>query len=65
VNHTARLLELGCGTGRDLEFYLKLGFSVTGIDYSPTAIAKAKSRVRTIGKAEIVELELYVVFGAN
>ena len=58
VPHTSRLLELGCGTGRDIQFYLKLGFSVTGVDYSPTAVAKAKSRVRTIGKAEIVELKI-------
>jgi SAM-dependent methyltransferase len=37
------ILDLGCGVGRNLIYLLKQGFSVHGLDYSPTAIRKLKS----------------------
>ena len=37
-----RLLDLGCGIGRHLVLAHNLGFEGHGIDFSPTAIAKAQ-----------------------
>ncbi|MDO8339090.1 MAG: class I SAM-dependent methyltransferase [Candidatus Burarchaeum sp.] len=38
----ARLLETGCGTGRNSIFFAKHGLDVTGVDFSPAALALAK-----------------------
>jgi len=40
----ARLLEVGCGPGRDLAFYADRGFACTGVDFAPTAIERARER---------------------
>jgi len=39
------ILEVGCGTGANLWFIAREGFSVYGIDGSETAIEKAKARL--------------------
>ena len=39
-----RLLEVGCGAGNNLAFAAREGFSVAGIDASPSAIAFARQR---------------------
>jgi len=39
-----RILEVGCGAGNNLWFAAREGFSVTGIDASPTAIEYARGR---------------------
>lgn len=36
-----RLLELGCGSGRDAAFLLSQGYSVTAVDASPAMLAEA------------------------
>ncbi|MFW6323425.1 MAG: class I SAM-dependent methyltransferase [Desulfovibrionales bacterium] len=38
----SRLLEVGCGTGRQLSLLSKLGIDLTGVDVSPAMIRKAK-----------------------
>jgi cyclopropane fatty-acyl-phospholipid synthase-like methyltransferase len=38
-------LELGCGVGRISRYLAQSGLSVTGVDFSPVAIAKARERV--------------------
>ena len=38
------LLDIGCGTGENSLYFAKLGFSILGIDNSPTAIAKANAK---------------------
>ena len=44
-------LELGCGIGRICRYMAGQGLQVTGVDFSPVAIAKARSRVaRDIAK---------------
>lgn len=42
----ASVLELGCGTGTDSIYLAKKGFHVVGVDFSPTAIERAKDRAR-------------------
>ncbi|HET9988654.1 MAG TPA: methyltransferase domain-containing protein [Kofleriaceae bacterium] len=39
-----RLLELGCGAGNAAAWFVERGFTVTGIDIAPTAIAWATER---------------------
>jgi len=39
------VLELGCGVGRFSRYVAQQGVRVTGVDFSPVAIAKAKERV--------------------
>jgi tellurite methyltransferase len=40
-----RLLDAGCGGGRNLNYFLKSGFDVCGVDQSPEAIAQARALV--------------------
>jgi len=41
---TGRLLEIGCGTGRDSLFFKENGFSVTSTDLSPGNVALCQSK---------------------
>src|SRR5437762_4427340 len=38
-----RLLDAGCGGGRNLNYFLKSGFDVSGVDQSPEAIAQVRA----------------------
>ena len=38
-----RVLDAGCGGGRNLVYFLREGFDVCGIDISPDAIAQVRS----------------------
>jgi ubiquinone/menaquinone biosynthesis C-methylase UbiE len=44
---TVKLLEVGCGTGANLWFMAREGFSVYGIDISNVAIHRARHRLET------------------
>lgn len=37
-----RILDLGCGSGRDLRYFAQHGFRVIGIDYSPRLVELAR-----------------------
>ncbi|MBI2917490.1 MAG: methyltransferase domain-containing protein [Chloroflexi bacterium] len=39
-----RTIDLGCGTGDNAVFLAQHGFEVTGVDYAPSSIAKAKRK---------------------
>lgn len=39
-----KVLDIGCGPGRNTLYLQSCGFSATGVDFSPTAIAWAKER---------------------
>jgi ubiquinone/menaquinone biosynthesis C-methylase UbiE len=41
----ARVLDVGCGTGTQLERYLKAGCVVSGVDMSEAMLARARSRL--------------------
>jgi SAM-dependent methyltransferase len=44
-----RVLEIGCGTGNDAIYLAELGFDVTAVDISPTALAIAEKKARRAG----------------
>lgn len=44
-----RAITLGCGVGRETIYLAKRGFDVIGLDFSPTAIRRARSRAEAEG----------------
>lgn len=44
-----RAIDLGCGTGANALYLAQKGFEVTGVDYSETAIEKARARAKEAG----------------
>jgi SAM-dependent methyltransferase len=51
----ANILEIGCGYGRDAEFFSKRGMNVLGTDYSRSMLLKAQERVPN---AHFLELDM-------
>ena len=45
----ARVLDAGCGNGKSAVWLAERGFSVVGVDLSPTAIAQARRRAHRHG----------------
>jgi tellurite methyltransferase len=45
--HLTSLIEYGCGTGRDTEFFADLGFKVLAFDSCPSAIEMCKEHRQT------------------
>lgn len=41
-----KAITLGCGEGRETIYLAKKGFDVTGVDFSPTAIKKARRKAK-------------------
>lgn len=48
-NPAGKALDLGCGTGTNSIYLVQHGWDVTGIDFTPRAIAMAKDKARTAG----------------
>jgi ubiquinone/menaquinone biosynthesis C-methylase UbiE len=44
-----RVIEIGCGNGRDSIFFTRAGFDVTGIDSAPSAVALAEKNAGDAG----------------
>jgi SAM-dependent methyltransferase len=44
-----KAIDLGCGTGANAVFLAELGFDVTAIDLSPTAVDRGRQRKATAG----------------
>lgn len=44
-----RAITLGCGVGRETIYLAKNGFDVIGVDFSPTAIKRARRRAQVEG----------------
>ena len=51
-----RALDLGCGTGTNVVYLARHGWTAVGVDYAGRAIARARRRARAAG----VRCELYV-----
>lgn len=50
-----RALDIGCGTGINVCFLAQAGWQVTGVDFVPLAIRRARQRLRAAGlKARFV-----------
>jgi tellurite methyltransferase len=50
-----RLLDLGCGEGRDILYFAGLGFEVDGIDGSPMAVTRAQAGLAREGRVARIE----------
>ncbi|MCU0612286.1 MAG: class I SAM-dependent methyltransferase, partial [Candidatus Eisenbacteria bacterium] len=48
-NRACRILDIGCGTGRHTIELARRGYDVTGIDLSPTQLARAREKAREAG----------------
>lgn len=48
-NHSLRILDVGCGTGRHSIELTRRGYTVTGIDLSMAQLAKAKEKAAAAG----------------
>ena len=44
-----RAIDLGCGEGSNAIYLAKLGFDVIGVDFSPTALKRARANTRAAG----------------
>jgi len=44
-----RAIDLGCGTGANAIYLARQGFDVTGVDFAPAALEKARSSAREAG----------------
>lgn len=58
----ARVLDLGCGTGRHSIYLAKQGFSVVASDIAPTGLDIARSKARSLGLKNI-EFKLHDMRG--
>jgi tellurite methyltransferase len=47
-NLPMRILDAGCGTGRNLVYFLREGFDVCGVDLSTEAVARVRSLARSL-----------------
>ena len=47
-----RSLDLGCGEGGDVLWFAAAGWDATGIDISPTAVARARAEAARLGLGE-------------
>src|SRR4029078_5908491 len=48
VTSEMKFLGRGCGGGRNLTYFFKAGFDVSGVDQSPAAIAELRSLAATL-----------------
>src|SRR5450759_3956496 len=61
VKSGVRVLEIGCGPGPNIWYLVREGFTVAGIDGSPTAIRQAEGRLVAEGlphKMPLVDLKV-------
>ena len=56
VRAGSRILDLGCGPGRDDEVLAKGGYIVTAIDWSPAMVSESRERMCRAGLGESVDV---------
>lgn len=62
--HGAPVLDAGCGSGEFTAFLADLGFSVTGVDISAAAVARAQQRCPA-ARFEVASLEARLPFAGE
>ena len=55
LSSKAKILDLGCGSGRDAKFFSEKGFQLIGIDFSPKLLEIAK---KTAPLAQFYEMDM-------
>lgn len=55
-NFKGQIVDIGCGNGRDVNFFSKSGFNVSGIDYDKKEILLAKNNFPSL-KFEVKNIE--------
>ena len=46
ITPNMRILDAGCGTGRNAQYFIQNNFEIWGIDKNPEAIAQVKSQIQ-------------------
>ena len=57
VGGGSRVLDVGCGTGTQLERYLAAGCDVSGIDTSPAMLARARERLGSAADLRLADAQ--------
>jgi SAM-dependent methyltransferase len=57
------VLELGCGSGADAVYLAKRKFDVTAVEWSPTALERARTRAELVGASICFVLDDVYEFG--
>ncbi|NJN33875.1 MAG: class I SAM-dependent methyltransferase [Saprospiraceae bacterium] len=52
-----KILEIGCGTGKNTEWYLQKAQQVVGVDFSADMLAKAREKI-TSPQAQFIEADI-------
>lgn len=73
IHHKSKVLELGCGNGRDAFYFAQNGVSIVGLDQSEVAILANNARVENSGLMELLrfkaadftELEKHCLVGTD
>ena len=52
----AKILDIGCASGRDVQYFLEEGFKPIGIDAAEDLISEAKKRVKK-GKFKLMDMQ--------
>jgi SAM-dependent methyltransferase len=53
-----RALDLGCGTGTNVEYLARHGWLAVGLDASTRAIADARQRIADVGRARVLQADV-------
>ena len=48
-----RIMDVGCGHGRNLVYFLRSGFEVAGLDPNPEAIEAVRALARNLAPADL------------
>lgn len=57
----ARILELGCGQGRDTLYFARNGFEVCALDYSACGLEAINKRARELNLSRLIVLKIHDV----